>query len=85
MEFWSLTICELFQEFVIAKRKSREAFNAAMTQTWYGAVLPNQKRIKPLKTYLLKDDAQTRSPREMRSDLKKLAAIYGGRLQEATE
>lgn len=84
-EFWSLTIRELFQEFVIAKRCARETFNAAMTQTWYGAVLPNQKRIKPLKAYLLRDEAAlVQSPSQMRSMLHVLASQFGGRVVKET-
>jgi len=79
-----LTIRELFQEFVIAKRKARSDFNAQMTQTWYGAVLPLQKKIKPLKAYLLNDrsaSSMVQSPAELMSAMYQIAAAHGLRVR----
>lgn len=76
-----MTIRELFQEFVVAKRKARSDFNAAMTQTWYGAVLPHQKKIKPLSAYLLTGETREQSPQSMRSALQVIAGGFGGTLR----
>lgn len=78
-----MTIRELFQEFVIAKRKLRAEFNAAMTQTWYGAVLPMQKKVKPLKAYLLTGSTvDENSPQALEAMLYRMAATYGLRVRK---
>lgn len=79
-----MTIRELFQEFVIAKRKARSAFNAAMTQTWYGAVLPLQNKVKPLSAYLLTGQAREQGPTSMMKSLQAVAGGFGGKLRPVT-
>lgn len=81
-----MTIRELFQEFVIAKRKARAEFNAAITQTWYGAVLPLQKKIKPLKAYLLEGHVgNPNSPEAMKAMLYRTAQVHGLRVRHMPE
>lgn len=79
-----MTIRELFQEFVIAKRKARSEFNAQMTQTWYGAVLPLQKKVKPLSAYLLTGETREQSPQSMLSSLQVIAGGFGGKVRAVT-
>lgn len=79
-----MTIRELFQEFVIAKRKSRSEFNKAVTQTWLGARLPYQKTPKPLSAYLLTGQAREQGPASMMSSLQAVAGGFGGKLRPVT-
>jgi len=84
-EFWRLTIREVFQEFVIAKRKARSEFNQAITQAWYGAKFVGAgPKLKTLSTYLLTGQTREQDPQSMLSSLKVIAGGFGGTVRPVT-
>ena len=77
-----MTIRELFQEFVVAKKKARDAYNDLITHAWWIEVMARQKRLKSKPSAYWPTEVVEQSATEMKSMLHKLAKQYGGKVIE---
>ncbi len=80
--FWDLSLCELWREFEIGKRRKQEEVERDIARAWWTAKLSRADKIPKLTDLLYRGKRQ--SAREIRGVLHTLAGQFGGSVRRVT-
>lgn len=83
MEFWDVTLRELYREFAIGKRRLEDRITEQTSLAWTIESLHRAKRLPSLETLLTKRRKQT--AKEMGAKLREISQHFNIPLRKATK